>query len=69
MSPTGAQQAVRDKSAVRPFHVNVPEAELTELRGRINVTKWPERETVTDACCGLQIAAVGFKREEGMRHA
>ena len=37
-----------DKDAIRPFHVNVPEAELTELRRRINATKWPERETVTD---------------------
>jgi hypothetical protein len=33
-----------DKNAIRPFpHVNVPEAELTELRRRINATKWPER--------------------------
>ena len=36
-------------TAIRPFHVNVPETELTELRRRINATKWPERETVTDA--------------------
>jgi len=34
-----------DQSAIRPFHVNVPEAELTELRMRINATRWPERET------------------------
>jgi hypothetical protein len=38
-----------DKTAISPFHVNVPETELTELRRRINATKWPERETVTDA--------------------
>ena len=37
------------KDAIRPFQVNVPEAELTELRRRINDTKWPERETVADA--------------------
>lgn len=42
--------------AVRPFHINVPEAELTELRRRINATKWPERETVTDASQGVQLA-------------
>ncbi len=36
-------------SEVRPFRFNVPEAELTELRRRINATKWPERETVADA--------------------
>ena len=56
MSPKGAQQAVSDKSAVRPFHVSVPEEELTELRRRINATKWPERETVTDATQGVQLA-------------
>ena len=69
MSPTRAQRAASDKSAVHPSHVNVPEAELTELRRRITATKWPERETVTDASRGLHIVAVGFfTREEGVRH-
>jgi hypothetical protein len=45
-----------DKNAIRPFHVNVPEADLTELRRRINATKWPERETATDASQGVQLA-------------
>src|ERR1700726_617750 len=46
-----------DKNAIRPFQkINVPEAELTELRRRINNTKWPERETVTDATQGVQLA-------------
>jgi pimeloyl-ACP methyl ester carboxylesterase len=56
---TVPQQAVdqtSDKTAIRPFHVNVPETELTELRRRINATKWPERETVTDATQGVQLA-------------
>jgi pimeloyl-ACP methyl ester carboxylesterase len=44
-------------SAIRPFQkVTVPETELTELRRRINNTKWPERETVTDATQGVQLA-------------
>jgi pimeloyl-ACP methyl ester carboxylesterase len=47
-----------DKNAIRPFHVNVPEAELTELRKRINATKWPERETVADASQGVQLATI-----------
>jgi pimeloyl-ACP methyl ester carboxylesterase len=52
----GSKQA-DDKNAIRPFpHVNVPEAELTELRRRINATKWPERETVADATQGVQLA-------------
>jgi pimeloyl-ACP methyl ester carboxylesterase len=41
---------------IRPFHINVPKAELTELRRRINATRWPERETVTDASQGVQLA-------------
>src|SRR2546428_13659437 len=45
-----------DLNEIRPFHVNVPEEELTELRRRINATKWPDRETVTDATQGVQLA-------------
>jgi pimeloyl-ACP methyl ester carboxylesterase len=51
----GNKQVI-DKNAIRPFHVNVPEAELTELRTRVKATKWPERETVTDASQGVQLA-------------
>src|SRR5580658_2928281 len=51
----GSKQTA-DKNAIRPFHVNVPEAELTELRRRINNTRWPERETVEDATQGVQLA-------------
>src|SRR6184192_773142 len=47
---------VGDENAIRPFHVNIPESDLTELRRRINATKWPERETVTDATQGVQLA-------------
>ena len=50
----GAQAA--DKTVIRPFRVNVPEEELTELRRRINATRWPERETVNDASQGVQLA-------------
>ena len=45
-----------DTAAIRPFKVQVPEAELSELRRRINNTKWPDRETVTDATQGVQLA-------------
>ena len=47
-----------DRSAIRPFRVDVPEVELTELRKRINATRWPERETVTDASQGVQLATM-----------
>ena len=55
---TQTSATVPDKNAIRPFHVNVPEAELTELRRRINSTKWPERELVADATQGVQLATV-----------
>jgi pimeloyl-ACP methyl ester carboxylesterase len=45
-----------EKSTIRPFQVMVPEAELTELRRRINATRWPDKETVTDESQGVQLA-------------
>src|SRR5271170_4667250 len=42
-------------NAMRPFHVNIPEAELTELRRRIRAARWPERELVRDASQGVQL--------------
>ena len=45
-----------NKTAIRPFAVSFPETELTELRQRIKATRWPERETVTDATQGVQLA-------------
>src|SRR5580658_1671379 len=53
----GSKQAP-DNTAIRPFHVNVPETELAELRRRINATKFPERETVSDATQGVQLATM-----------
>ena len=45
-------------TAIRPFRVDVPQAELAEMRRRIAATKWPERETVTDASQGVQLATM-----------
>ena len=43
---------------VRPFRMNIPEADLAELRQRIKATRWPERETVTDDSQGVQLATI-----------
>ena len=51
----GAQQPGDD---IRPFHVNIPEAELADLRRRIGATKWPSRELVADATQGVQLATM-----------
>jgi pimeloyl-ACP methyl ester carboxylesterase len=47
-----------DKTAIRPFQVEFPEAELSELRRRINATRWPERESVADRSQGVQLATI-----------
>ena len=46
------------KTAIRPFHVKIPESELVEMRRRIVATRWPERETVPDDSQGVQLATV-----------
>jgi pimeloyl-ACP methyl ester carboxylesterase len=43
---------------VRPFRVDVPEAELVDLRQRIAATRWPARETVSDDSQGVQLATM-----------
>jgi pimeloyl-ACP methyl ester carboxylesterase len=45
-------------SAIRPFSVDVPDAELADLRRRIKETKWPGRETVKDETQGVQLATI-----------
>jgi pimeloyl-ACP methyl ester carboxylesterase len=47
-----------DQTAIRPFQVNIPEAELTELRRRINATRLPEKETVADFSQGVPLDTV-----------
>jgi pimeloyl-ACP methyl ester carboxylesterase len=47
-----------DAAAIRPFTVEIPEAELEGLRTRIAATRWPERETVADATQGVQLATM-----------
>ena len=41
---------------IRPFTVNIPQAELDELRRRIAATRWPDKETVADQSQGIQLA-------------
>ena len=45
-------------TAIRPFHIETPEAALADLRRRVAATRWPERETVADATQGVQLATM-----------
>jgi pimeloyl-ACP methyl ester carboxylesterase len=44
--------------AIRPFTIETPEADLKELRTRIEATRWPEKETVADQSQGPQLATM-----------
>jgi pimeloyl-ACP methyl ester carboxylesterase len=47
-----------EATAIRSFQVNIPEAELTDLRRRINATRLPEKEAVEDFSQGVPLATV-----------
>jgi hypothetical protein len=54
---TVAQQTGSSTSAIRPFpHVNVPDAELDDLRRRIKAMRWPTKELVADQSQRVQLA-------------
>jgi pimeloyl-ACP methyl ester carboxylesterase len=45
-------------TAIRPFHIDIGEDALDDLRRRIKATNWPERETVADQSQGVPLAMV-----------
>jgi pimeloyl-ACP methyl ester carboxylesterase len=55
--PTQSSEATQS-TAIRSFHINVPQAELVDLRRRIVSTRWPEGELVSDATQGVQLATM-----------
>ncbi|HEX8568262.1 MAG TPA: epoxide hydrolase [Pyrinomonadaceae bacterium] len=57
-----------DKEAIRPFRMKIPEVELTELRRRIKAAKWPNKELVSDASQGVQLATMHKLAEYWANH-
>ena len=43
---------------IKPFRVNVPDAEIADLNRRIKATRWPDKETVADDTQGVQLATM-----------
>ena len=57
MSATQVPEQTRTNNmAIRPFEVSFPEPDLEELRRRVQATRWPERETVSDDSQGARLA-------------
>src|SRR6058998_2288415 len=53
-----AQPTSSGQTEIRPFRFTASDADLTDLRRRINATKWPEREIVNDQSQGVQLATM-----------
>src|SRR5579871_3380185 len=47
-----------NSTEVRPFRLDVPQGEIDELHRRINATRWPTKELVTDRSQGVQLSAI-----------
>src|SRR4029078_442374 len=43
---------------IRPFHVDIPQSQIDDLRRRIADTRWPTRELVDDRSQGVQLAPI-----------
>jgi pimeloyl-ACP methyl ester carboxylesterase len=44
------------ETATRPFHAEIPQEEIDDLRRRLAATRWPDKETVDSAAQGVQLA-------------
>ncbi|MDO9374255.1 MAG: epoxide hydrolase [Ferruginibacter sp.] len=42
--------------SVRPFHVKISDADIKDLRKRVQDTKWPDKETVADQSQGANLS-------------
>jgi pimeloyl-ACP methyl ester carboxylesterase len=49
---------VENATEIHPFHIDIPEDTLTDLRRRIAATRWPEKETVADQSQGVPLATI-----------
>jgi len=45
-------------ATINPFHLEVPDSALSDLRERLMNTRWPDRETVADTSQGPRLAKV-----------
>lgn len=58
LAPASFAQSTKVSEAIRPYHIHVKEAALTDLRQRIAFTRWPDKETVTDRTQGVQLKQI-----------
>jgi pimeloyl-ACP methyl ester carboxylesterase len=49
---------VAARTEIRPFNVEIPQAQIDDLRRRIAATRWPSKELVLDRSQGVQLATL-----------
>jgi len=52
------KQTKVDSEAIRPYHISISKEALTDLRNRVNATRWPDKETVTDQSQGVKLQQI-----------
>ncbi|MFQ6602194.1 epoxide hydrolase family protein [Flavobacterium sp. C3NV] len=52
------KQTKVDSEAIRPYHISISKEALTDLRTRVNATRWPDKETVTDQSQGVKLQQI-----------
>jgi pimeloyl-ACP methyl ester carboxylesterase len=55
---TPATRTAAEDTSIRPFTYHASDAALTDLRRRVEATKWPSQELVKDASQGVQLATM-----------
>lgn len=63
MTTIGFAQKNQDKTkikdeSVRPYHISISQEALTDLRNRVNATRWPDKETVADQSQGVKLQQI-----------
>jgi pimeloyl-ACP methyl ester carboxylesterase len=64
MSATSSSTAGHDRTretdgvAARPFQIDIPQEAIDDLRRRLGLTRWPEKETVANETQGVQLATM-----------
>jgi pimeloyl-ACP methyl ester carboxylesterase len=53
-----APSAAADDTTIRPFHIDIPEEDLEDLRRRLALARLPSRELVDDRSQGVQLATL-----------
>ena len=52
------QHPTSEAAIIRPFHIDIPQSELDDLNRRLDATRWPEAQTVSDDSQGARLTQI-----------